>query len=81
MFYNFGFEKTYYDGSIGGSVYEPIDEPIRIDVGEKFIITDEMTLGNYPLAVRAGIILQVPQSTYDLIGEKFGNWQSRLEVR
>ena len=78
MFYDFGFPKSYY--GTGGYLYE-LDEPIRIDLGEKFIITDTMALGNYPLAVRAGIILQVPQSTYDLIGEKFGNWQSRLEVR
>lgn len=78
MFYDFGFPKSYY--GTGGYLYK-LDEPIRIDLGEKFIITDTMALGNYPLAVRAGIILQVPQSTYDLIGEKFGNWQSRLEVR
>lgn len=76
MFYNFGKTNGYWNN---GTYFEL--ETLKIDLSENFVLTDAMTLGSYPLAVNAGIILQVPQSTYDLIGTKFGSWQQRLEVR
>ena len=70
IFYGFGPAAVY------------VQEKIKIDLGEDFVVTDTMTLGKYPLAVNNGTILQVPQSTYDIISTKIGGgWQYRLEVK
>lgn len=77
MFNAFGHTRYFSDSN--GNFHTV--ETTKIDLGEDFVVTDAMTLGNYPLAVQDGMILQVPQSTYDLIEEKFPSWQYRLEVR
>lgn len=79
MFYSFGPSISYYDGNLG-LIYS-LEAEIKIDLGDEFVVTDNMTLGNYALSPRDGIILKVPQSTYDWINKNLGGWISNLEVR